>query len=1080
MPSGPAGECPTRSATTVRRPPQVVGGLPDAATLAAVTTAPQTRLARGRAAVVLLAIGLGVALGSRQRARHQRSSRSTGWMPCAAPVGAVAPAVPPPTIDRRSTARRHRADDGRPRRAHDAVAARHRPRRASATLTAARRRRRPRRRHLPPRRRRLGAARSPRRARAARSAACTTWPPRCAAGTPSPSASATRSPRACRSGWSTSARSASTPDPAEWSAGTDYSHASKAFADVILPTAPYVDEAALAKAYDDYDTFLRHSLANGYTAVAFPGFLEYVDLRRARRRPGLPRGRPARGPGAGDGRGVRPVLGPAPHELGMKVFLLTDMLAALPAAGGVPRAARRRRSTPTTPPCGRSTGRARRAVRGRAVARRAHGPDRRGRRGLRRRGWDYSSELAVTHRRAVRAMLDRPHRARPSARPRDHLPHVDRRRRGGRRPAHQPAVLRGRAGRHRRPAPDRVDEVHRSATSTATCRSTTTLAVGTHRRIVEFQAAGSSRGSARCPTTSSPRTSEALQRFLAANPHVEGVWNWTQDGGPLRAGPMTLYLRTGFWQLYDLNTYGAARLAWDPDADVGAGHRRLGAADWFSDDPATVTAITEAMARSREAITRGLYIGPFAEQTVKALGLEPPPMMWIFEWDIVTGDSAALDSIYAVSRDRLDEADRRRATRRSPPPSGCATLVAATDAEHLARPGAARVLRRHPRLRDRPAGSARRRTATMVLRHAQWLDTGGAAAHASGGRAGARTGAPRHAHVDALRGRRRPARPTTSPPPTSASTRADRDPAMAWLARVLLALALGWLVARRGAGVGAPAHRRRRRLPRRSWVAATRPWRLGEIGPPRLTRADRALLVARAGRRCWSPAAACSRGSRAPAHLLVALGAWLVLARRRAGPLAARPVPPVGGRRGGGRRARGPVRPACSRCRPPGPGGYWFGFWTEPDARTVYVTVAFAAFLLAVRRRGAGRCGLGAGRRRAAGHRARRRRRGARRAGGRASPLIGLERALTVWNDQMACCRGGSRGSSASPSTSASPPTPRGGPPGASGRPWRPALACSELPPGDLRPWGSRSATPATEDAAEHVPDDAAGVEAGR
>ena len=72
-----------------------------------------------------------------------------------------------------------------------------------------------------------------------------------------------------------------TPDPAEWASGTDYSHASKAFADVILPTAPYVDQAALAKAYTDYDTFLRHSLANGYTAVAFPGFIEFVTLQGA-------------------------------------------------------------------------------------------------------------------------------------------------------------------------------------------------------------------------------------------------------------------------------------------------------------------------------------------------------------------------------------------------------------------------------------------------------------------------------------------------------------------------------------------------------------------------------------------------------------------------------------------------------------------------------------------------------------------------------------------------------------------------------------------------------------------------------
>ena len=40
-----------------------------------------------------------------------------------------------------------------------------------------------------------------------------------------------------------------TPDPAEWARGTDYSHASKAFADVVLPDAPYVDQTALAAAY---------------------------------------------------------------------------------------------------------------------------------------------------------------------------------------------------------------------------------------------------------------------------------------------------------------------------------------------------------------------------------------------------------------------------------------------------------------------------------------------------------------------------------------------------------------------------------------------------------------------------------------------------------------------------------------------------------------------------------------------------------------------------------------------------------------------------------------------------------------
>src|SRR5690606_13047289 len=68
------------------------------------------------------------------------------------------------------------------------------------------------------------------------------------------------------------------PDPAAWQAGTDYSHASKAFAQVLLPEAPYIDEDALAEAFDDFDEFVRHSLANGYNALAFPGFVELVTF----------------------------------------------------------------------------------------------------------------------------------------------------------------------------------------------------------------------------------------------------------------------------------------------------------------------------------------------------------------------------------------------------------------------------------------------------------------------------------------------------------------------------------------------------------------------------------------------------------------------------------------------------------------------------------------------------------------------------------------------------------------------------------------------------------------------------------
>src|SRR3954451_7805367 len=124
-----------------------------------------------------------------------------------------------------------------------------------------------------------------------------------------------------------------------------------------------------------------------------------------------------------------------------------------------------------------------------------------------------------------------------------------------------------------------------------------TLEVGAQRRIVEFQSRREFEGSGSLPNDLTGLYQQALQRFLAANPHVEGVWTWTQDGGPLRAGPMTLLLRSGFWQLYDLNTYGTARLAWDPSADP-----TQITSDWvlqtLSPVPATAATITAALGRS--------------------------------------------------------------------------------------------------------------------------------------------------------------------------------------------------------------------------------------------------------------------------------------------------------------------------------------------------------------------------------------------------------------------------------------------------------------------------------------------------
>ena len=250
-----------------------------------------------------------------------------------------------------------------------------------------------------------------------------------------------------------------TPDPAEWASGTDYSHASKAFADVILPTAPYVDQAALAKAYTDYDTFLRHSLANGYTAVAFPGFIEFVTLQGAPGRPGLRRGRRARRAGAGDAQGLHPVLGPRP---GARDEGRPAHRHAHPhhPPRGVPHRARRLARHDRPRPLGRLHRRARRALRRRAVARRGARADRRGRTGLRRRRLGLLL-LARRHHPGCRARhAHRPHRPGRAHRPRRHLPLVERGRGGRGRHAHQPAVVRGGARRHRLAGAGRLDEVH--------------------------------------------------------------------------------------------------------------------------------------------------------------------------------------------------------------------------------------------------------------------------------------------------------------------------------------------------------------------------------------------------------------------------------------------------------------------------------------------------------------------------------------------------------------------------------------------------------------------------------------------
>jgi hypothetical protein len=722
-------------------------------------------------------------------------------------------------------------------------------------------------------------------------------------------------------------------DPAGFVTSDDYSLNTDVVGPAVLAGPPYVDTAAVARISAQFRQLVDRGLAEGYNAVVLPGFLEYVTFAGLGVYP------------AGDDHIARAkamvaAFGPVwryAHDAGMKVYFGTDMLALSPPLerylqrrfGGLATEDPRLwavyqaglRELFTALPY--ADGLVIRVGEGGAA--------------YRFPGWDYTSRIAVKTPASVRAML----RALLSVAGE-----------GGRdvvfrtwtigvgsigdlhtNPQRYEQVLGG------------IDDPH-LIVSTKYCLGdyysylpfNATLKVGGQRRIVELQARREFEGFGSLPNDLGALHGQALRTLLAANPHIEGVWTWSQLGGPLRAGPRTLYLRAGFWQMFDLNVYTAARLAADPDADPA----RL-SADWirqtFSTDPATVAAIGQVLALSRQAITQGLYIGPYAQRTVKALGLEPPPMMWIFEWDIVTGDSAVLDSIYAVSRDHLDaairEGEEATATARR-----MRALLTATDPATWRDPAQRRsfadVLDYEVDLFDTLAAYR-----AMFLRYAQWLDTGSPAARTQWVAARSRYTAARDAHLRRYTGNV-DLPPYRFPAADIGLAHAERDLAMAWLARGLLAalvvaLALGTSAGQRLLRAG--------RLPgaaalRALWLGTTRPWRAGDLDPPP-TALDRVLV--------WALPAAALVLSRAayswfasPAHLAVSLGGWAVFAGvlrvllrgDRFGLYAA-----VGG------AAIVRTLLLLGALAGHGPGRYWYDFWTQPQARTVYITVAFAAFL---------------------------------------------------------------------------------------------------------------------------------------
>jgi hypothetical protein len=442
-------------------------------------------------------------------------------------------------------------------------------------------------------------------------------------------------------------------DPAGWDP-QDYSHHDHAYEDVILPTAPYIDEDAFKRVENEFKAYLHRMISYGNNGIVFNGFLEFVNFDQI-----------------GDGFDVYPAgsdyrdrhlalrakFGPLfayAHEMGMSVILKTDMVALTKPLeayfdsrfGGVDVSnsdvwdiyqAGLEELFASMP-----------YVDGIMI--------RIGEAGAiyNLEGWDYYSQLYVRSDESVKTMLQ------------TFLQVAE---------IYDKKLL----FRTWSVGVGEVGDIHTNPTtyrrvlgdlnspnlilSTKYAKGdyysylplNPTLRVGEQSRIIEFQARREFEAFNAFPNYVGPLYQTALVDLHSQNPKIEGIWLWTQGGGPPRAGPLSLYPFHGFWLPIDANVYVTSRLAWDLTVDLESVTK-----DWvrqsLSADPESVYALTELFFLSPEAMLKGLYIAEFGKQQVLAMGLEPPPNMWIFEWDIISGSSASLVPIYVTTQDHLDAA----------------------------------------------------------------------------------------------------------------------------------------------------------------------------------------------------------------------------------------------------------------------------------------------------------------------------------------------------------------------------------------------------------------------------------------
>ncbi|MGJ7442249.1 hypothetical protein [Aquipuribacter sp. MA13-6] len=721
-----------------------------------------------------------------------------------------------------------------------------------------------------------------------------------------------------------------TPDPQAYAAQDDYVHANGALADVVLAQEPWLDPDALSDVDQQWRTYVDRMVSYGYDGVVVPGFLEYVTFAGVEDGDAVyPPGSPYRERAEAMREQVGDMWAYA-DTMGMDVVMVTDMLALTEPLeaylqqqpGGldadseqlwqVYRAAADELLTELPFVDGLM-------IRvGEAGA--IYNLD----------GWDYYSALEVTEDQQVRTML-----ATFTDVAAEHDADVYLR---------SWTVGVGEVG-DLHTSPDTYERVLGDlgpaqgmddlVVSTkfvagdfdAWLPLNPTLLAGPQQRIVEIQARREFEGFSAFPNDTTGDHAAALQQVRAANPALDGVWVWTQSGGPQRAGPMSLYLTTGFWQLYDLQVWTSARLAWDPDADLEAMERTWLRRTW-SQDPQTVAGLSDLLAASRQAVLDGLYVEPYAEQEVRAFGLEPPPMLWVFKWDLVGGDTATWSALYEADRGRVDEAVAGGEDAVAQVEAMQATL-AGIDPATFTDPGQHALLTRslaYERDLFLTLGSYRE----VMLRGYEWLDTGDAASREAHLAAAATYAERVEEHRTTWSG------DLDFPPYEFAAADAGLDRLEGRTASRLLAG--GMLVV---AVLGLALVPLLRRAALRPWRSTPARWHDAGPGARALSVVVPLVVLTGAHAAFGSMISPLYLSLAVTTALATVLGALVV----QRGVRGSRRVPwgAVAASVAGPQLVG--VLPLLVATAWRGPTGAWLGFWTTPPARGVYVVAAVAALL---------------------------------------------------------------------------------------------------------------------------------------